>query len=150
MTYLAVVASDGDGGATNDMVVATAGNSEPQTSFYYDATDLTWYYTTSTPMVRLNFDDFSGVNESEAVSGVSVYPNPASDNIAVNYSLNNASDVTIELVDVAGKIAATQSVVAQEAGTNNVSFETSSLNAGVYFVNIHTEAGSITKKFIKK
>ncbi len=150
LTYLAVVASDGDGGATNDMVVATAGNSEPQTSFYYDATDLTWYYTTSTPMVRLNFDDFSGVNESEAVSGVSVYPNPASDNIAVNYSLNNASDVTIELVDVAGKIAATQSVVAQEAGTNNVSFETSSLNAGVYFVNIHTEAGSITKKFIKK
>ncbi|MCE3296892.1 MAG: hypothetical protein K0R65_2606 [Crocinitomicaceae bacterium] len=53
-SYVIVVGSFGDGGATDDLVTGTSGQSEEQTSFYFDMTDQTWYYVTSTPMVRLN------------------------------------------------------------------------------------------------
>ncbi|MBI2258665.1 MAG: T9SS type A sorting domain-containing protein [Flavobacteriia bacterium] len=55
-SYLLVVGSFGDDGNTADLVVATSGNSSPQTSFYYDMVDATWYYTTATPMVRMGFE----------------------------------------------------------------------------------------------
>ena len=55
--YLVVAGSNGDGGATDDLIVCTCGQSEAQTSFYYDMTNTTWYYTSSTPMVRMNFSN---------------------------------------------------------------------------------------------
>lgn len=50
--YLVVIGSYGDGGASNDLVISTSGVSEAQTSFFM--TNQTWFYTTSTPMVRMN------------------------------------------------------------------------------------------------
>jgi hypothetical protein len=53
VSYVVVLGSYGDGGATDDLIISTAGVSEASTSYYYDMTDNTWYYTTSTPMVRI-------------------------------------------------------------------------------------------------
>jgi hypothetical protein len=66
-SYLVVVGSYGNGGASNDLVVATSGESDNGTSYYYDASDLTWYYTNSTPMVRMRF-----CNEYNAGSAINV------------------------------------------------------------------------------
>ena len=149
LTYLAVAATDGDGGATDDVVVEASGSSEPQTAFYYDATDATWYYTTQTPMVRLNFDPTIGLDENENVFGVKLYPNPATDAVSIDYNVANASDVTIELTDLAGKTIATVNNTAN-AGVNTVSFNTEALSTGVYNVVISTDNGTVTEKFIKK
>ncbi|MGV3632145.1 MAG: T9SS type A sorting domain-containing protein [Bacteroidota bacterium] len=53
-SYLVVAGSYGDGGTTDDLIVGTSGTSEEQTTFYFDMTDQTWYYTTNTPIVRMN------------------------------------------------------------------------------------------------
>ena len=68
-SYLAVISSYGDGGTTNDLVVSTSGSSAAQTTFYFDHTDQTWYYTTSTPMVRLNFNPiyFANLNQLDQI-----------------------------------------------------------------------------------
>lgn len=56
-SYGLFVGSYGDGGATNDLVINTAGTSAILNSLYLDVNDNnTWYYTTGTPMIRMNFD----------------------------------------------------------------------------------------------
>lgn len=152
-TYLVVIASDGDGGASNDLVVATAGESDPQTCFYFDGTDQTWYYTTSTPMVRMNFDPASntvGVEENDQVFGVALYPNPTSNDLNIQYTLGNASGVQVAVVDVMGKEVATFNEGVQTEGAHTLNVNAASFANGVYYVNITSDATTVTKKFIKK
>jgi hypothetical protein len=76
-SYLVVVGSYGDGGTTNGLVVGSAGVSQPQTSFYFDMTDNTWYYTTSTPMVRMVLcDGAAATNETLNISTCAPYISP--------------------------------------------------------------------------
>ena len=142
-SYLVVLGSSGDGGVTNDLVISTAGVSEDQTSFYYDMTDLTWYYTTSTPMVRMNFDPSVGVNEVEDNHGLRVFPNPAKE--VINISLNKEVSATITLLDVSGKVVRTQAL-----NGISTSINTASLNSGVYFVTINDGTSVSTQKVVIK
>ena len=143
VSYVVVLGSYGDGGATNDLVISTAGVSEASTSYYYDMTDNTWYYTTSTPMVRMNFDPSVGVNEVEDNLGLRVFPNPA--NEVINISLNKEVSATLTLLDVSGKVVRTQTL-----NGISTSINTASLNSGVYFVTINDGTSVSTQKVVIK
>ncbi len=142
-SYLVVAGSLGDGGATNDLVVGTAGVSEAQTSFYLDLTDNTWYYTTSTPMVRMNFDPTVSINEVANAFGLNVYPNPASD--VINVTLNKEVAASITVVDVTGKVVKTSTINGTSA-----SIYTTGLSNGVYYVNITDGTSVSTEKVVIK
>jgi hypothetical protein len=144
-SYLLVAGSNGDGGATNDLVVGTAGPAPVQTCYYYDMTDLTWYYTTSQPMVRMNFDPALGVNEEVASFGLEVAPNPASDATNVTFTVKNTTDAIINVIDMAGKVVATQTLAGIN-GTQNVAINTSALNNGMYTVSVAANGTIVTKK----
>jgi hypothetical protein len=141
-SYLVVAGSLGDGGASNDLVVGTAGVSEAQTSFYLDEAG-TWFYTTSTPMVRMNFDPSASINEVENAFGLNVYPNPASD--VINVTLNKEVTATINVVDVTGKVVKTSTI----NGTTT-SINTAGLSSGVYYVNITDGTSVSTEKVVIK
>lgn len=142
-SYLVVLGSFGDGGVSNDLVISTAGLSAPNTSYYFDMTDQTWYYTTSTPMVRMNFDPSVGINEVEDNLGLTVYPNPAND--VINVSLNKEINATVTLLDVSGKVIKTQ-----EMNGLSTSLNTASLNSGVYFVTVTNGTSVSTQKVVIK
>jgi hypothetical protein len=101
-TYLAVI-----GSYTTGLRVSNAGKSEPQTSFFLDLADNTWYYTTNTPMVRMNFDPILNVAEQTEISQAVVMPNPTSANATLRFDLQNSTDVVVVVTDVAGKIMQT-------------------------------------------
>lgn len=143
--YLLVAGSNGDGGATNDLVVGTAGPAAVQTCYYYDMTDLTWYYTTSQPMVRMNFDPALGMNEAANNFGLEVAPNPATDATNVTFNVKNTSDVIINVIDMAGKVVATQTLSGVN-GTQAVEINTSALNSGMYTVNVNANGTAVSKK----
>lgn len=144
-SYLLVAGSNGDGGATNDLVVGTAGPAPAQTCYYYDMTDQTWYYTTSQPMVRMNFDPALGVKEVANTFGLEVAPNPAADATSVTFTVKNTSDALINVVDMAGKVVATQTLSGVN-GTQAVEINTSALNSGMYTVNVTANGTSVSKK----
>jgi hypothetical protein len=144
-SYLLVAGSNGDGGATNDLVVGTAGPAPVQTCYYYDMTDLTWYYTTSQPMVRMNFDPALGVNEEVASFGLEVAPNPAADATNVTFTVKNTTDAVINVIDMAGKVVATQTLAGIN-GTQNVAINTSALNNGMYTLSVAANGTIVTKK----
>ncbi|MFN5912747.1 MAG: T9SS type A sorting domain-containing protein [Bacteroidota bacterium] len=105
----------------------------------------------ASPCVKLNFNPVLGINEENANVAISeVYPNPASAETTVKYSLNNAEEVQVVVLDVTGKIVKTVANGLQNAGEHTVTFDASDLASGVYHVNIVSEASTVTKKFIKK
>lgn len=144
--YLIVAGSNGDGGATNDLVVGTSGVSEAQTSFYLDLTDATWYYTTSTPMVRMNFSN-SSLTENSLINTFTVFPNPAIGNTTIALSGNTTTEVNITLIDLTGKEVYSTSLSSLN-GTANVEVNTSKLTNGMYMVNVATNGSTSTKKLI--
>jgi hypothetical protein len=144
-TYLAVVGAFGAG-----LEISNAGISEPQTSFFLDLLDNTWYYTTSTPVVRLNFDPTIGINETTTeISGVSIYPNPSSTSVNLEMNIANPSEVSIQVTDLSGKVVATQNLGFLPLGKNQTTIQSASFNNGLYYVTISSNGTSVTKKFIK-
>jgi hypothetical protein len=118
-SYLLVVGSYGDAGATNDLVIAAAGTSEPQTSNLYDEPTTTWFYVESTPWVRMNFDASIGVEENE-IAGATLgqnFPNPTNGNTSINYTLVNNADVMIQITDLTGKVINVMNEGTKGAGT---------------------------------
>jgi hypothetical protein len=89
-------------------------------------------------------EDVTSTNEVVA-TGFNVFPNPATDILNVNFDATSAT--TIELVDLTGKVVATQ--IAQ-AGSVTASFATADVNAGIYFVNVKNANGSTTQKVVIK
>ena len=144
-TYLAVVGSP-DGG----LRVSNAGSSEEQTSFLYDIPTDTWFFQTSTPVVRLNFDPILSVNENTLqVADAVIYPNPTSSISTVEFNLVNASEATISITDLSGKIVSERNLGQLNAGANATEINTTSFNAGIYYVTVSSNGSSVTKKLIK-
>lgn len=76
----------------------------------------------------------------------SVFPNPF--NTLITIDLNNISYKinSIQLVDIMGKVMATE---LPKSNTFKINFSTAELPNGVYFVKVNTSAGTMTKKIIK-
>ena len=89
------------------------------------------------------------VSSSEDINknlGVSVFPNPANDNVFFTMSLENVSDVQIELVNLEGKRAMTQTFNNVKEG--QLRMDVSALTTGIYMANIRTEEGFTSKRII--
>jgi hypothetical protein len=144
-TYLAVV-----GAYSAGLRVSNAGKSEPQTTFFLDMADNTWYYSTNTPMVRMNFDPILNVTEQTELSQAVVLPNPTAANAALRFELKNTSDVNIVVTDISGKIMQTNTLAQLTAGAQEVSLASEQWAAGIYTVNITSNGSTLTKKFVKR
>ena len=85
--------------------------------------------------------------DSYLLNSIVLYPNPANDVVNVECTMNNVQMEGIEVIDVYGKVVRTV------VGTNNYSpirINVSGLANGMYFVRVTTDAGTVTKSFVKK
>ena len=78
-------------------------------------------------------------------NSVSLYPNPANEVVNVECTMNNVQITSMEVYDVYGKLI--DNVIVNE---NPTRINVSNLSDGMYFVRVTTEAGAITKTFVKK
>ena len=150
--YLAVVghyglSSDGQNGP----VIAAAGNAvEGEVLGFYGATnDLYSLIAPGAYVVRLNFEDFSGIQEEEANFVLNQnQPNPFNNNTLINYTLNEATVVNFKLVDYTGKIVLETYEGTKLAGDHSINLDAKDLANGVYYYTISTDKGSQTKSMI--
>jgi len=143
-TYLAVIGAGGPG-----LRVSNAGTSAPQTSFFFDYADQTWYYQTSTPWVRLNFDPSIGINENGSNIGAIVYPNPANDVLNIKADFKGANSVEGAIYNHLGAVVADLSFTSMN-GVQTQQITISDLAPGMYVVKLQSEEGVVTKHFVKK
>ena len=83
---------------------------------------------------------FVGVQEQDA-KNVSVYPNPANNTVTVQ--LANAAPAKVEIINLVG-----QTVISQNASTEEVKMDVSNINRGVYMVRIAQEGKVYTSKLV--
>ncbi len=144
--YLVVVQHFG--GA--NVLIGTSGTSQAQTSNFYRQSNDTWYYVTSTPMVRLNFDANIGIAESDFQNGVGMgqnYPNPTNNgSTRIDVSLQQSAHVNMVLRDISGKLVQTLEDGSMAPGVHHVDVNTSTLGAGVYFYTLTTNNMVSTKR----
>lgn len=142
-TYMIVVGSFESG-----LAISTGGSSEPQTSFVYDIVADTWYYTTSTPYVRMNFDPtVSLASLTNDFAMTNPFPNPTNDFSTIQFNLENAMDFSIDIVNVTGEIVFSQDK-GFASGNNEITFDVSNFASGVYQVVLTSENHSTTKKLV--
>lgn len=103
------------------------------------------------PVIRLDFTDYTGVEEQTAAQfNVNTYPNPFSASTEVSFDLKNESSVAIKVTDLTGREVMNLGTANYTAGSHKVSVNGSDLNAGVYNVAITVGNTVITKRIVKK
>ena len=91
-----------------------------------------------------------GINEeSGIVNDLSLYPNPANNELNVSFSVNSAENATVEIHDLAGKVTQSHFIKANE-GSNLVMMDTSKLASGMYFMKLNVGGSQQTVQFIVK
>jgi len=90
-----------------------------------------------------------GVNENSEIGGLNLFPNPTEDEINVHFTLGKKEDLTVNIMDVSGKIVQQHLVKANE-GLNMLLFDTNELASGMYFINLGTKNSSQTMQFVVK
>lgn len=108
-----------------------------------------WPISEGANEIRNNLTEECGVVEAAVVStaeiqslnGMEVYPNPAYDNVTLEFSLNQGEIIAIDLFNALGQQV--KSVPAQyyNAGSEIVNIEVASLAKGFYVLRMQTEDG---------
>jgi PKD repeat protein len=90
-----------------------------------------------------------GLTEEGQLSELSVYPNPADDELSLEFSLSSAQKVVVQLRDVSGKIAQ-RNVIHANQGLNLVLLDTKELASGMYFLNLNVAGHQKTMQVVLK
>ncbi|MES2394941.1 MAG: N-acetylmuramoyl-L-alanine amidase [Bacteroidota bacterium] len=94
----------------------------------------------------------TSIDEQIAANGLSVYPNPFTNNTTITYQLNSTSKVDITLTDVLGKVIVLYANPDQAPGKHEVLINSTDLQLakGMYFVKLETSMGRNFVKVIVK
>ena len=80
-------------------------------------------------------------------SDFTVYPNPASSLVTVDFISGNTSNYLIKLVDVTGRVVISESNVSVE-GENYIQLNVSNLSKGIYMISVQKDNSTSFKKVI--
>ena len=98
--------------------------------------------------IRAVFDPTVGVEENEDVSGVNIFPNPASDDLTVNFVSKEDQDLTVNVINSTGALIASEQVTTKAGQNSRLNFNVQELAAGIYMVQIQGLTSTLTKRVV--
>jgi len=110
-----------------------------------------WFGLTSELALELNFDPTVSIEDNNELNNLSVsqnVPNPFTGSTVVSYNLNEASTVSLQIMDVTGKVISTINEGSQAAGAHNISVDGTSLAVGTYFYTLTAGTYQVTKRMV--
>jgi len=110
-----------------------------------------WFGLTSELALELNFDPTVSIEDNNELNNLSVsqnVPNPFTGSTVVSYNLNEASTVSLQIMDVTGKVISTINEGSQAAGAHNISVDGTSLAVGTYFYTLTAVTYQVTKRMV--
>lgn len=130
------------------VIIASAQETIPQISLV-EIGGGTQGFVLNAPMISVVEYPASGVGLTELTNGTefTLSPNPTKDLTTLSLSLEKAGDVTVRVIDVTGKVVYTSNNQAT-AGQNNFQVPVSTLNSGLYTVEVVTATSKGTKKLL--
>lgn len=145
----------GDNFSTELGSVKAAGssNTEKHYSFVDAAPIQGWNYYRIKQMDvdgRYTFSNVAALNYNKAGSVLLVYPNPAKDNLTLEYTSARSGKVTVQLIDTKGAVLLSK-VFAVVAGKNQQNINVSNLSQGMYLLKYVDSDGTVSfSKFIRQ
>lgn len=82
------------------------------------------------------------------VTSTSVYPNPATNEANILFSVAKAGKVNVTVTNTVGQVISTQSVNASADHGNQVTISTANLSTGVYFYTLEANGERSTNRFV--
>ncbi|OGU58220.1 MAG: hypothetical protein A2X64_00475 [Ignavibacteria bacterium GWF2_33_9] len=98
----------------------------------------TWSFTTEDP-ASVSFTDYFDTH---------IVPSPVRSQANVTFTLNEASAVTFEILDLNGNIVLTQNFTQMQAGSNNIKIDASAMASGTYFFRLESMGKTEFGKFV--
>jgi len=96
--------------------------------------------------VWIDYENPLGVMEEE-IEEISIYPNPVTDVLVINNSSQNTIN-SYQLINNLGEIIYTQNM--EVLNDNTFLIDMKNLSAGIYFIKLTSDAGSIVSRVIKE
>lgn len=100
--------------------------------------------------INLYPQSMTGLTEENNDLTISVYPNPASENLSISFYSNSQKECTIQITNSLGQIVSTVYSGEIISGEQFFDFSVQNLSSGVYYISVLTESGTKTIKFIKE
>jgi PKD repeat protein len=99
---------------------------------------------------NINIGFSQNINEygKNILLDVDVFPNPSSGLTNLIISSEQDNDCDIEVLDVLGKLVFSQPKQNIKSGENQITLDLSHLNSGIYYLNVNTKLGFISKKLV--
>ena len=88
------------------------------------------------------------INTDKEFSILKTYPNPFNPNLNIEYQLNKASNVSISIYDLNGRLVEKVLDVYQTAGNHKLNWNANSLATGIYMVQLDLEGSIYTQRVI--
>ncbi|MEZ5015155.1 MAG: T9SS type A sorting domain-containing protein [Chitinophagales bacterium] len=105
-------------------------------------------YTYCWDRCEANCPVIEATDDMFAVSGLTVFPNPAKDNISVQYQLPVAGYVNIHITDLQGNDVYVREGVAASAGYNVFQCGLQNISSGLYLLHIDSHGAIRTQSFV--
>jgi hypothetical protein len=150
VTYLISVGNTGEG---EEMYLEASNGDDDRGQLRYGpygaGNAIDWYtgWTTS-PIIRGNFDAAVSVEENEDVSGVSIYPNPTTDNLNINFVSKEDQNVTINVIGVDGALVFSQNLTNKIGQASKTTVDFANLAKGIYMVQLVGSNSSLTQRVV--
>ncbi|OFY27410.1 MAG: hypothetical protein A2275_10190 [Bacteroidetes bacterium RIFOXYA12_FULL_35_11] len=99
---------------------------------------------------KIQINGITGIkNENSENSSLSVYPNPVKENVNLSFINANSSVATVKIINAAGQLIAENNYNLTK-GSNLININTAGFKAGVYFIQLISENGTVvTKRMVK-
>ena len=81
---------------------------------------------------------------------LSAYPNPAQQMTSLKLTINQASDIRIECMNLAGQMVNQLQAGHYTAGQHSINYDLANLPQGVYMLRVYTEEGAASLRVVKE
>lgn len=106
--------------------------------------------SSDTSTIELEIDSYpSGINDIPGITGITIFPNPASKEVAISYRAVEETATEIQIVDIAGQKLLSRKVLALP-GKHTEKLQIQDFSPGVYLVQLISEKGMVVHKLIVK
>ncbi|MBL8000904.1 MAG: T9SS type A sorting domain-containing protein [Flavobacteriales bacterium] len=125
-------------GGSLEVWTGTSGISPEQTSLIYDGGQGQWFYTRSTPMVRMTFDPTAGLAPLEQATawGLAALPSVFDDASVLRFTVQEASPFRLTVTDATGRVMQERSLGRLPTGENRITVDGQGLAPGTYLATL--------------
>lgn len=112
--------------------------------------DLSTFQGTEVSVKFLALANISSTSDNKAVDDWSVFPNPATDAVQVQYTLKASGAVQVACLSTTGQVLRTKSFTNMPSGEHQTELGLNGLPSGLYQVRITTQDGTSVKRIVKQ